>query len=161
MTTERLDLRLAPAALGAWGAAALSLGWPPARALVGGLLLLGVAAGLGWRGRRRTQGSSRGLRRHAPALAAATVVTAASFGVAGLRTSAVEAGPIDELARDGAFVSVAAVVTSDPVARQGTFSAYTLVRLRIEQVDRPGTGHGRSLAGAGHRRSVLARAEAR
>ncbi len=134
MTTERLDLRLAPAALGAWGAAALSLGWPPGRALVGGLLLLGVAAALGWRGRRRTQGSSRGLRRHAPALAAATVVTAASFGVAGLRTSAVEAGPIDELARDGAFVSVAAVVTSDPVARQGTFSAYTLVRLRIEQV---------------------------
>ena len=42
MTTERLDLRLAPAALGAWGAAAMSLGWPAGRALVGGLLLLGV-----------------------------------------------------------------------------------------------------------------------
>ena len=51
------------------------------------------------------------------------------------------AGPLDELARDGAFVSVDAVVTSDPVARQGTFAPYSLVAAAGRAGRRLGTRH--------------------
>jgi competence protein ComEC len=142
MTHERLDLRLAPAALGAWTAAALALGWAPARAVIGAGLLLVAAAWLAWRDCRRPHRESdhdrtepRGGRRAlVPALVAGLIATAAAFGVAGLRTSAVQAGPIDELARGEAYATVEAVVTSDPVRRQGTFAPYSLVRLRVEEV---------------------------
>src|SRR4051812_7136655 len=104
MTHERLDLRLAPAALGAWAAAALALGWTPARAVSGAGVLLAAAGLLAWRDRRRrdrlTEHAPGGSRSFTPALVAGLIAAAAAFGVAGLRTSAIEAGPVDELARD-------------------------------------------------------------
>src|SRR5690242_4461256 len=111
MTHERLDLRLAPAALGAWAAAALGLGWAPARAVLGAGLLLVAAAWLAWRDRRRPHrqadhdrtGPRGGRPALVPSLVAGLIATAAAFGVAGLRTSAVQAGPIDELARAKAY----------------------------------------------------------
>lgn len=48
MTREPLDLRLAPAALAAWGAAALGLGWTIGRALAAASVLLVLGALLLW-----------------------------------------------------------------------------------------------------------------
>lgn len=144
MTSEPLDLRLAPAALAAWAAAALAVGWTPWRALVGALVLLTLALlGAGAVHRLRVPRPVRGWterqrRELSRAVAAACLVAAAAFAVGGLRAGAVQAGPVPDLALDRAQVSLDAVVVTDPVEREGSFGPYVAVRLRVEQV----TGRG-------------------
>ncbi len=135
MRRDRLDLRLAPAALGVWGAAALGLGWSASRALAGaGLLVLGAALA-GWLDRRRVRRpGSEAQAGRSSALLVALIATSAAFGVAALRTSAIHAGPLDELALEHASVQIEAVVTTDPISRSGTFAPYCLVHLRVDQV---------------------------
>ncbi len=152
MTREPLDLRLAPSALGVWAAAALGLGWTPAHAMAGGALLLTGAAAVSWFGGHRGRscpdagrhpsvappGTGRRRRPHRSAVLAVLLAGAAGFAVAGLRTSAVDAGPLHELAVRQSRVSVEAVVTSDPVSRPGTFAPYTLVQVRVVTVESGG-----------------------
>ncbi len=146
MTTDRLDLRLAPAALAAWGVAALATGWSPAQAVVGALLLLGLAALSAVVAHRRASrhrrafAGERGPGEHCLLLAAATacLVAGAAAAVGGLRAGAVQAGPISGLARAGAHVSLVAKVVTDPVERAGAFGSYVVVRLRVAEV----TGRG-------------------
>lgn len=144
MNREPLDLRLAPAALAAWMTAAVGLGWSTGRAVGGAVLLLGLGVALlRWSTRR---GADRGGQ---PAvagggvsrpLAAAAAVIAASgaLAVAGLHSGAVQAGPIPALAAERAQVTVAGVVRSDPVRREGQFAPYVVVRLTVVKV----TGRG-------------------
>jgi len=145
MTPEPLDLRLAPAALTAWGAAALATGWSPGQAAVGALVLLVLAvltAGVARRltSRSRPEAESRRPHRHDVVLAtaAACMVGGAAVAVGGLRAGAVQAGPIPDLARDRAQVRVVGEVATDPVEREGRFGSYVVARLRVDQV----TGRG-------------------
>ncbi len=152
MTREPLDLRLAPSALGVWVAAAVGLGWTPGHAMVGGALLLACAAAVAWFGGRRdgpaassgpptSDGPAGTARRRRPsrsAVLAVLVAAAAGFAVAGLRTSAIGAGPIHDLAVRQSRVSVEAVLTSDPVSRPSTFAPYTLARVRVITVESHG-----------------------
>lgn len=135
MTSEPLDLRLAPAALATWGAAALGLGWTPGRALAGAAALLALSAALLWlpsrsRGVTGASGSS-GLVRSA---AAAALAAAAAVAIAGLRAGSVQSGPVPDLAQETAYVELAGVVTTDPVRREGQFATYVLVRLTVKTV---------------------------
>ena len=132
MTREPLDLRLAPVALATWGAAAIGVGWPPGRALLGASLLLAVSAFLVRRG-RRPAGVPAPPGRHA-VVAGALLAAAAALAVAGLRGQAVAAGPLPDLAEQRAYVRVEAVVITDPVTRRGSFAPYTVVRLRVVEV---------------------------
>jgi competence protein ComEC len=50
----------------------------------------------------------------------------------------VQAGPVPELARDGAQVSLVGEVVTDPLEREGAFGAYVVVRLRVDEI----TGRG-------------------
>ncbi|MGH3502531.1 MAG: ComEC/Rec2 family competence protein, partial [Nocardioidaceae bacterium] len=139
MSQEKLDLRLAPAALSAWGAAAVGVGWSPSHAVVGALALLGASAlALLVRSRRATPptggtGSSGRL-----VAAVAVMVAAGALGVSGLRAGAIQAGPVPDLARDRAHVEVSAVVDSDPRLREGKFAPYVVVRVNARKV----TGRG-------------------
>ncbi len=146
MTREPLDLRLAPIALAAWGTAALGLGWSPDRAVVGALVLLSLGGVVAFIEHRRRRSAPRRVRRREVRtgrrhLAAAVfIVAAAALAVSGLRTGAVTAGPIPELAVQQAQVSLKAAVISDPVRKQGTFAPYVLVRVRVSEV----TGRGQT-----------------
>ena len=131
MTREPLDLRLAPVALAAWGAAALGVGWPPGRALLGASLLLAASAVLVRRGRPAGVPAAR--RRYA-VVAGALMAAAAALAVAGVRGQAVAAGPLPDLAQQRAFVRVEGVVTTDPVVRSGSFAPYSVVNVRVAQV---------------------------
>lgn len=137
MTRERLDLRLAPAALAAWSTTAIGLGWSTGRAVLGAVAL--VTAGcavLCWKpGDARTR---RRVARWAPAAACAFIVAGSGLAISGLRAGAVQSGPVPELARQRAQVGVEGVVVTDPVLRQGKFSTSVVVRVSARQV----TGRG-------------------
>ena len=138
MTRDAVDLRLAPVALGVWGAAALALGWSPGRALTGAAVLVALALLSSWHEHRRAAaGDARaGVRAAAwrAGVTATLVAAAAAFAVAGLRISGVQAGPLDDLALERAHVQLDGVVVSDPVSRAGTFAPYSLTRLRVTAV---------------------------
>lgn len=133
MTREPLDLRLAPAGLAAWGAAALGVGFSVGLAVAVTVTLLFVAGVLLRLPSTRQRGSSFGA-----GLAVVLIVGAAAFAVAGLRAGAITAGPVPWLAHEGAYVQAVAVVRSDPVLREGRFEPYVAVRLELQQV----TGRG-------------------
>jgi competence protein ComEC len=131
MTREPLDLRLAPAALAAWSASALGLGWSVTQALSGAAVLLLVGAAL----------LHRPVGQGSPAVrivGAAALVAAGSLAVAGLRASAVSDGPLAALARQQAFVRLSGVVMSDPVRKEGKFAPYVVVRVDVRSVTYPG-----------------------
>ncbi len=137
MKAEPLDVRLAPLALAAWGAAATGVGWPVGRALLGATILLVLAVAVALVGSRA--------RRLAPrsavtpvALVGIFVVGAAALAIGGLHSGSVQAGPVPELARIRAQVQVTATVVSDPVERPGDFGPYVMVRLRAVQVSARG-----------------------
>ncbi|MBA2561202.1 MAG: ComEC/Rec2 family competence protein [Propionibacteriales bacterium] len=130
MTREPLDLRLAPAAIAAWGMAAWGLGWSPAQAVVGAAVLLICGAALLSRGRG---GSPAQLL-----AAACLVVGAGALAASGLRAGAVHAGPVPTLAEQRAEVDVVGTIVTDPVRREGKFAAYVIVRLNAAVV----TGRG-------------------
>ena len=136
MTREPLDLRLAPAALATWGAAALGLGWTPGQALVAAAVLLALGATLPWvslllKRRRNAAPPKAGLLRSA---VATVLVAAGAFAIAGLRAGAVQAGPLPDLASQRAYVEVSGVVTTDPVLREGEFAPYVIVRVNVRTV---------------------------
>ncbi|MEJ7630209.1 MAG: ComEC/Rec2 family competence protein [Nocardioidaceae bacterium] len=124
---EPLDLRLAPAALAAWGSAALGLGWSPGRAVAAALLLW--AAGAALLGGRRI--STRGRRL---AVVVTLVAAGGALAAAGLRADAVRAGPLGALASEGASVHLSGQVLSDPVAKDGTFAPYVVMRVIVHSV---------------------------
>ncbi|MGI5443209.1 ComEC/Rec2 family competence protein [Streptomyces shenzhenensis] len=127
------DLRLVPPALAAWGTAAVTLDAPPpwtvgvaAGALIVAVLLLltsGARAGPR-RAARRTKGPPTGFRRmaRAPAwltwprasVAAVLLCVAAAAMSAGLHGADTRRGPVPELARRYATVTVEVRLDSDP-----------------------------------------------
>jgi len=66
------------------------------------------------------------------------IVGGAALSIAGLRSGAVRAGPVPDLARLGAQVDVTATVTSDPVERPGDHGPYVLVRVTVLEVSARG-----------------------
>jgi competence protein ComEC len=136
MTREPLDLRLAPAALAAWGMAAWGVGWSPVRVvLAAAALLLGGVICLGLEHGARRAGTTRGPRL---VTAAVLVVAGSALAAAGLRAGAIHSGPVPALAAEQAEVEVTATVASDPVRREGHFAPYVIVRLDATSV----TGRG-------------------
>ncbi|MEV6399287.1 ComEC/Rec2 family competence protein [Streptomyces sp. NPDC051907] len=106
------DLRLVPPALAAWGAAALAMG---AR---GSWTAVGVSVCLVMAGLLLTPAVVRavGRRRRLNATAGAAVLLCAAAGAAsaGLHGADLRRGPVPELARQYARVTVEVTVTSDP-----------------------------------------------
>ena len=123
--THRPDLRLAPAAGAAWLAAWVTLSFPTA-ALVTAVPIV-VAALLLLH------------RRCHLVLAAALLCAVTASGAAGLRLLAMHEGPVGELAKAGAAVTVDLLVGADPRryppnSAAGRRSEVTLVRARVERV---------------------------
>lgn len=155
------DLRLVPPALAAWATAALALDASPswtagvaAGALMGAALLLltrGVGAGRR-RATRRTKGPPTGPRRmlRAPAwwtwprasVAAVLLCIAAAAASAGLHGADTRRGPVPELARRYATVTVEVRLGSDPwlsrprVRGDRTAPATVLARAEVRRVER-------------------------
>jgi competence protein ComEC len=128
---EPLDLRLAPAAVLVWGAAAVALGWSPTYAVCAALLLWsagGVLLVAPWLERVPARA----------AIAATVVIAGAALASAGLRSDAVQAGPLRSLAAARASVSITANVSGDPVLKTGAFSAYVLVTVTVTSVTSQG-----------------------
>jgi competence protein ComEC len=119
------DLRLLPAALAVWGAAATAQGLSVPRNLAGAGLLVLLGAPLARR--RRAWG--------VPLL-----LMAAALSATALRLSGVQAGPVRGLAQERAAVTATAVVRTDPVLRPGNFGDYVLFEALLTGV----SGRGRS-----------------
>jgi competence protein ComEC len=150
----RHDLRLVAPALGAWGCAMAAPSLPRWPAAAAALLAFGLAATLlvgRWLRadpRRRPVGTQR--RRlaggHGPTVAATLACSAAGLLVALASVTATAAGPLPALARDGATVTVEAVVTTDPravrapTAGDGARGPMYAVGVRVEEV----TARGRT-----------------
>ncbi len=128
------DLRLTLPAVACILGALCGLLLRPATAVAGvavvvGLLALGAAA---WPAARRT-------------LAVLAVCVVAAALCAGLRAALLRAGPLADLAAQGAQVTVEAVITSDPALRESNRSwddarrPYVVVSARVHQVT--GRGH--------------------
>ncbi|TAL19066.1 MAG: ComEC/Rec2 family competence protein [Frankiales bacterium] len=131
---EQLDLRLVPAALGAWVVAWQGRLLPGGLLLVLGALLAAAALVL--------LGTGRGGR----VLVAAAVCgcTAASAITTGLHTGGLRDGPLAAAAAREAAVTVEAVVTADP--RRAMTAApggrdLVVVRLRVERLDTAGRSY--------------------
>lgn len=139
---EPYDLRLVPAAVGAWSAGALVLHTRPlvATGVVAGCLLLAAGAARAARGRQAPAPPAAGWL----ALTAALACSAAVASVAGLQLQAVRSGPLAELASTGGTATVTAVLLEDPRLLTGRSPGsalrrpLTLVRVRVERLERPG-----------------------
>ncbi|MFE1833293.1 ComEC/Rec2 family competence protein [Streptomyces sviceus] len=105
------DLRLVPAALAAWGTAAVTLdaspGWVTG-VVAGCLVLACVLLAGGWRGVRGLGGGGR------VPVAAVLLCVAAAAASAGLHGADLRRGPVPALARQYATVTAEVQVTSDP-----------------------------------------------
>ncbi|MFF1722189.1 ComEC/Rec2 family competence protein [Streptomyces sviceus] len=140
------DLRLVPAALAAWGTAAVTLDASPGwvTGVVAGCLVLACAllAG-GWRG-----GWGRGGDGRVP-VAAVLLCVAAAAASAGLHGADLRRGPVPALARQYATVTAEVQVTSDPRLTRpritGDHAAPTAVVIGAE-VRRVETADGRVVA---------------
>lgn len=120
------DLRLVPPAMAAWAAAALALELPAAGTawLVASCALAAAsAAGLWLRSRRRAPRASHAKGAAPPgpgpgtvpaAVALALLCAVAGGTVGGLHAASVRGGPLPELARQQAAVTVEATLTGDP-----------------------------------------------
>jgi competence protein ComEC len=118
------DARLAAPAVAAWVTGALALGLSPARAVGVGVLLL--ALGL------------LALRQWGRRVGALVLAAAAASLAAGLRLTAADAGPVPDLAAEGAVVDATVTLTSDPVVREGPYGSVVVAEGRITTV----TGRG-------------------
>ncbi|HKE70872.1 MAG TPA: ComEC/Rec2 family competence protein, partial [Nocardioidaceae bacterium] len=78
------------------------------------------------------------LRRYGLRLGAITLAAAAACLAAGLRLTAADAGPVPELADEGAVVYATLTVTSDPAIRDGPYGEFVVAEARITEV----TGRG-------------------
>ena len=125
------DLRVVLLAVVAWAGALAGFLLPPwLAATVSGV----AAAAVALRYRRR--------RRPVVLALACLVAGTAVGGSAMLRAEANRAGPVAALAEQQAFVTASLRVTSDPVAREGRFASYVLLRGTVTEV----TGRGRRYA---------------
>ncbi|MFF7751390.1 ComEC/Rec2 family competence protein [Streptomyces sp. NPDC007971] len=164
-TPAPLDLRLVPPALAAWGTAALTVdaapGWSVVITLV--CLVAGIALLSAWwpgwpRGMRGPRGARgprvRPGRLRAP-IAAVLLCVAAAAASAGLHGADIRRGPVPELARRFATVTVEVELTGDPWLSRprvlGDHAAPIAVLARAE-VRRVDEGHG---AGVRTRTPVL------
>ncbi|GLZ11061.1 competence protein ComEC [Actinomadura sp. NBRC 104425] len=119
------DLRLVAPAMAAWLAAAVALGAGRAVAYgVAGAAVVAVVLAV-----RRRSAARRWCT------LALTCAAASAAGV-GLRATAVESGPVRDLADAGGRAAVEAVVTADP--RQVAGRRFALIRMRAETVDAGG-----------------------
>ncbi|HYJ67508.1 MAG TPA: ComEC/Rec2 family competence protein [Nocardioidaceae bacterium] len=118
------DARLAAPAVAAWVTGALALGLSPARAIGVGVMLLAIGL--------------LALRRWNRRLGALVLAAAAASLAAGLRLTAADAGPVPDLAAEGAVVDATVTLTSDPVVREGPFGSVVVAEGRITTV----TGRG-------------------
>jgi competence protein ComEC len=118
------DARLAAPAVAAWVTGALVLGLSPAQAVGVGVLLL--ALGL------------LALRQWSRRIGALVLAAAAASLAAGLRLTASDAGPVPDLAAEGAVVDATVTLTSDPVVREGPYGSVVVAEGRISTV----TGRG-------------------
>src|SRR4051794_22277990 len=120
------DLRAVVLGLAAWAGALAALELPawcwPAAAATGGLWLVS---------RRR-----RGPR---ATLAACLMAAVGVAAITAARVHANRSGVVARLADDGAVVTVAARVATDPVLRRGRFGSYSLTRVTVTEV----VGRGR------------------
>ena len=121
----RTDARLAAPAVAAWVTGALTLGLSPTHAVGTGVVLLLVGLIV--------------LRRWGRRLGAIVLAAAAAGLAAGLRLTAADAGPLPELARDGAVVDATLTITSDPVTREGRFGEFVVAEARVTEVTGRGT----------------------
>ncbi|NKZ05032.1 ComEC/Rec2 family competence protein [Actinomadura latina] len=149
------DIRLLAPALATWLTAAAALSLPAeityALAVTAALTALGLLTRLPRRlrrsedsarradtggsldGRRRSGGAANG--RRALIGVALACAAASACGVA-LRTTAVAAGPVHDLARGRRFATAEAVVTGDPQAKTGHPRPMIIIRARAEAVRR-------------------------
>ncbi|WP_299035468.1 ComEC/Rec2 family competence protein [uncultured Pseudokineococcus sp.] len=126
---HRDDLRLVPAAAGAWGGAAVAVGAPARLSLLGALALVVLALVVlavvllrcrgcpGEGGARGPAGAARGraaVHPRAGALALVAVVTAGAVTSAGLRTAEASAGLLTDLVERRAVAQVLVRVAADP-----------------------------------------------
>jgi competence protein ComEC len=132
---ERHDLRMVPAAAGAWAVAVVSLRTGSGAALVtalGALMIVLVA-----------------LLRHRPGLAVVAAVVAGVATGCAWRTALDEHGPVAALAAERASVAVEAQVRSDPRTFERAGRTGVVVSLRVERVTtRAGTVSTRALVTA-------------
>jgi competence protein ComEC len=142
MTSEPLDVRLLPAAVTVWLVTTVGLGWTTGRALAGAAFLVLAGGALALLPDRPPGGPRRAAARM---IAASLVIGAGALAVAGLRTGAVQAGPIPELAREGAQVDVTGTIMRDPIPGSGPFGPRTVVTISVIRVEGRGlTTTGRS-----------------
>lgn len=156
------DLRLVPAAGGAWAAAGVGVGLPPpvclglaAGLVVAGVVVLGrdlrrlrrsVASG-GGSGRAGADGRRRARHRALGAVplgvAGALAVAAVTLAVVAVAAAARTSGPWGELVQEGATATVEAVVRAPPDAVaprvEGRSSAAARVRVDVRRVTGRGT----------------------
>src|SRR3954465_4523298 len=115
------DLRAVVLGLAAWAGALAALELPawcwPAAAATGGLWLVSRRRG----GRRAT-------------LAACLMAAVAVAAITAARVHANRSGVVARLAGDGAVVTVAARVATDPVLGRGRFGSYSLTRVTVTEV---------------------------
>jgi competence protein ComEC len=137
MTSEPLDVRLLPPAVTVWGLTAAGLGWTLGHALGAAAVLLIAGVGLTLTPRLRRPDKRGG--RLFPAIGVTALVGASALAAAGLRTGAVHAGPLADLAGQGAQVGVIAVVATDPASTDGAFGAGVRLRVSSEEVTGRGT----------------------
>ncbi|KQU02509.1 hypothetical protein ASG56_16240 [Rhodococcus sp. Leaf7] len=128
--TERpaTDLRLVPAAIGAWAACivAVAFGWVSALVLA---MVCVVGAGVAATLRRRGRAPAVAL-----VLLTALGVTAGFAVAASLRLHSVTTGPVRQGAERGSSATVVGVVTDDPRRITGSFADQVVVPVRAHRV---------------------------
>ncbi len=130
------DLRLLPAAMGAWAGTGLTLSAGAGIRLVGAALLVVVAGALVLRAR----GGRRPADAASPALPVSLVLVSTALGLAAgaLQAGVRDAGPVRTLADRGAVVQIEGTVASDPQQLEPMRAGQepsVLLRLSVRSVD--------------------------
>ncbi|HPU12251.1 MAG TPA: ComEC/Rec2 family competence protein [Aeromicrobium sp.] len=118
MIASASDLRIAPAALGAWVGVALLVRLEPTWSFVAGLTLL-VVASLGW---------------HRRWVALSAIAIAVAFFGCGLRLAAVEASPATDLAEQSAAVDAELTLRQDARVYAGQSGPGTVLQVTVRRV---------------------------
>ncbi|WP_435742107.1 ComEC/Rec2 family competence protein [Nocardioides sp. SYSU DS0663] len=127
---ERPDLRMPLLGAAAWLAGVAAHVLPGAATAVAGGLLVAVAAL-----------AARRHRRHAATVGATVVVVAAVMTSAGVRVEQTTDGPVADLARQRAVVTLVGSVAADPRPLRGRRADGVLTRLTVREVTGRGLTH--------------------
>jgi competence protein ComEC len=128
LARREVDGRMAPAAVVAWLVTATFADASPGLAWSGAALLVAVSAIVWW--------TSIGWR---SGVLICLTIGAAAAAICGTRGDAHRSGPVAELARERAEVSVALQIRDDPRTERGRFGAYVLARAQMLELT--GRGH--------------------